>query len=123
MSIHHHSSDFEDLYCTIRNTEGRMYTDDEVASLPTINPQHVHAREWQIRNASYLAFEKYLLKNNRPLNMLDIGCGNGWMTNKLASIPGSAVTGMDVNEQELTQARRVFTNERLKFIKGSIIDD
>jgi ubiquinone/menaquinone biosynthesis C-methylase UbiE len=55
------------------------------------------------------------------LNILEVGCGNGWMAHRLAEIPGSKVTGLDVNLTELQQAVRVFNHiPNLQFIYGDI---
>jgi ubiquinone/menaquinone biosynthesis C-methylase UbiE len=50
-----------------------------------------------------------------------MGCGNGWLSALLAGIDNVTVTGMDLNEMELQQARRVFgARKNLAFAEGSI---
>ena len=44
--------DFEKLYIRLRQKEGRIYTDEEVAHLPSIPQHHPHYKEWQIREES-----------------------------------------------------------------------
>jgi protein-L-isoaspartate O-methyltransferase len=108
--------DFASEYCELRRKEGRMYSDVEVASLPHIEPAHQHYKEWQTRKYSAYRLCKYLIAKKRPLNILDIGCGNGWLSAMFAEIPGAQVLAVDVNQEELMQARRVFhTMENLQF--------
>ena len=112
---------FEKLYLQLRQLEDRIYTDNEVALLPNIHPGHPHEKEWQIRNRSSEKMVKYLLKKNRPLEILEIGCGNGWLSAKLSSVLASHVTGIDINSMELSQAKRVFNKIRnLEFLNCSL---
>lgn len=37
--------------------------------------------------------------------ILDVGCGTGWFTRRLASLPGKLVTGIDLNAEWLAFAR------------------
>jgi ubiquinone/menaquinone biosynthesis C-methylase UbiE len=55
------------------------------------------------------------------MEILEIGCGNGWLSNRLAEIRGAEVTGLDINFTELQQAARVFNDApNLNFIHGDI---
>lgn len=111
---------FEKKYFEIRKQENRIYSDEEVVSLPDIKKSHPHFSEWEIRKASFNQLKIFLRKKNKPLFILDIGCGNGWMGNKLTELNNSWVTGMDVNGFEMEQAGRVFKNNRhLEFIYSS----
>jgi ubiquinone/menaquinone biosynthesis C-methylase UbiE len=57
------------------------------------------------------------------LNILEVGCGNGWLCAQLSKIPGSNVAGIDINKTELDQARRVFGNvENIEFFNCEILD-
>jgi 2-polyprenyl-3-methyl-5-hydroxy-6-metoxy-1,4-benzoquinol methylase len=101
---------FEQQYIAVRKAENRLYKDDEVAQLPDIDSNHPHSREWAIRKKSCAALTKFLSKKNKPLTILEAGCGNGWLCHQLALIPQSTVTGIDVNTIELKQAASVFNN-------------
>jgi ubiquinone/menaquinone biosynthesis C-methylase UbiE len=117
-------TEFEELYLRVREKEKRLYTDAEVMQLPAIASSHPHYREWVIRHASYKALENYLWNKNSPLKILDIGCGNGWLTSRLSAINNSPVTGIDINRFEIEQAKRVFGGkERLNFHSGNIFND
>lgn len=112
---------FEKKYITIRGLENRLYSDEEVMRLPEIRPGHTHHREWQVRKRSCRRLIRYLASKGRPRDVLEIGCGNGWLSHHLAGIPGMRVTGMDINFTELQQAARVFSDDpNLNFIHGDI---
>lgn len=123
-ATHSITDDFTALYCDLRQKEGRMYTDAEVAELPSISPSHPHYREWQLRKHSFTRLIAYLRKKNTALHILEAGCGNGWLARHLANIPGSRVTALDINSVELEQAQRVFGYiESLQFVNGTIYSE
>lgn len=116
------STDFGRLYLAIREHEKRAYTDAEVSHLPDIDLLHPHYAEWQIRKRSAARLINYLHKKQRPLNILEVGCGNGWLAAKIADVPGVNVTGIDINLVEIDQAERVFRKENLRFRCGGFDD-
>src|ERR1700733_11802536 len=112
---------FEKKYIEIRSMENRLYTDDELIRLPEIELSHPHYREWQLRKKMVRRFIRYVTRRKNSLDILDVGCGNGWLAHQLAEIPGATVTGVDINFTELQQAARVFSNDpNLRFIHGDI---
>lgn len=118
-SQHIIADDFEKLYIQLRERERRIYTDEEVANLPGIVNNHPHYKEWKMRKDSSQKLIDHLKKKKRPLDILEIGCGNGWLSHKLAEIPGSKVIGTDINFTELQQAARIFYYQpNLNFIYG-----
>jgi ubiquinone/menaquinone biosynthesis C-methylase UbiE len=117
------SNDFEDLYFAVRRRENRIYSDGELACLPEIDARHVHAEEWKVRRRSAIRLIDYLQKKHRSLRILEAGCGNGWLSAKLAGIPGSYVTGLDVNQIEIIQASRVFVKDNLEFVYDAFNED
>ena len=123
-SISVHTTDFSGLYHLLRKAEGRIYTDEEVALLPIINEQHKHYKEWIARRSSCERLLKYLSDKKKDLKILEVGCGNGWLAARLATIPGSGVTGIDINTDELEQAKRVFDRiGNLEFLNCSLNDE
>jgi ubiquinone/menaquinone biosynthesis C-methylase UbiE len=116
-------NDFEALYLAVRKYEGRVYTNEEVSQLPDISTSHKYNNEWQLRKRSAGRLMAYLAKKDTPLKILEIGCGNGWLSAKLTEIPGAQVTGLDINLTEINQARRVFNKEGLRFVNGTIDGD
>lgn len=108
LSISMSESNFEEIYIASRQSESRVYTDEQVAHLPFIGPDHIHYDEWQARKRSSERLKNYLGNKNKPLSILEIGCGNGWLSAKLATLKNSKVTGIDINKTEVNQARKVF---------------
>lgn len=109
-----------DLYLRVREKEGRLYSDDVVAHLPLMPNVASLAEEWRARTASVSRLTQYLLGRSKPLSILDLGCGNGWLSN-LLSKQGHRVAGVDQNRHELNQAARVFSpNPCLFFIETNI---
>jgi len=116
-------SEKEKIYLELRKQEGRIYTDEEVKLLPKIPAGHPLAFEWKIRKKSSEKLVKYLSSKKLPLTILEIGCGNGWLSYSLAKIAGSEVTGLDINLTELNQATNVFSDQlNLQFVYADIFD-
>jgi ubiquinone/menaquinone biosynthesis C-methylase UbiE len=112
---------FEKLYLQLRKKEQRVYTDEQVRNLPKIDASHRHFREWQLRKNSCDRLMKYLHQKNKPLHILEVGCGNGWLSSELARNSLGRVVGMDINNEELAQAARVFSDiSNLEFISADI---
>jgi SAM-dependent methyltransferase len=98
---------------------GHRYTDRELAGLPYIGREHPHAAEWNSRQASSRRLIRYLADKKKAAGILEVGCGNGWLSHQLSKVPGSRVIGLDPNLIELQQAARVFRGKpHLKFIYG-----
>lgn len=116
-------TDFEDIYFAVRKLERRVYTDDQLRTLPDIDPLHVHAAEWDIRKRSSRRLISYLRKKGRSLRILEVGCGNGWLSAKLAEIAGADVIGLDINQAEISQASRVFIKDNLEFVYDVFNED
>lgn len=110
---------FESVYIRLREAEHRLYSDEEVLNLPDISPLHPHYKEWVIRKKSTEKLIRYLNRKKMPLNILEIGCGNGWLSRQLSDIPESHVIGIETNITELRQAVRIFSQmPNLNFIRG-----
>lgn len=105
----------EKIYLQVRMKESRILTDSQVRALPKSDRNSPHRDEWKIRLSGFNHLARYL-KKRRPAWLLDIGCGNGWMVNKLQQSLGCRAIGMDLNWKELTQASRIFsTNSKLEW--------
>ena len=115
------STNFEETYISLRKKENRLYTDEQVKWLPEIERSHPHHKEWQLRKDSCNKLTQHLSNKKIELNILEVGCGNGWLCHHLSRIPGSNVAGIDINKTELEQARRVFDHiENVEFFYGGI---
>jgi SAM-dependent methyltransferase len=112
---------FEKKYILIRTLENRLITDEELMRLPEIASNHRYYGEWLMRKSSIQRLIRRLSAPGKPLEILEVGCGNGWLSHRLAEIPGSKVTGLDINLTELQQAARVFRNvPNLRWVQGDI---
>jgi protein-L-isoaspartate O-methyltransferase len=51
---------------------------------------------------------RYIAQKDTPVNILEIGCGNGWLSAKLARVTTGMVVGIDISAKGIAQAKRVF---------------
>ena len=112
---------FERLYLQVRKKENRIYSDDEIKLLPYASKINPHKNEWALRTKSFLRFKEYLSQKKSRLNILDLGCGNGWLAAQLAKEFEHNYFCVDVNLTELEQAARVFENENTTFVYADIL--
>ena len=109
----------ENLYLELRRQEGRIPPDEQVKILPKVSPSSPYVREWKWRERTLNRFLNRFPKNT-SLQILDLGCGNGWMANKLATNPNWTVWAVDLNQEELEQGARLFGKANLKFIYADV---
>jgi len=114
------NDEFESLYLKVRNKEKRIYSDTEIDNLPFIPDSNPHKNEWKLREKSFLRFKDYLKIQNEKLNILDLGCGNGWFSGNLSKDFNHDFFCVDVNLSELKQGERVCDSEKIKFIYADI---
>ena len=114
-------SDFEKDYIKLRSSEGWIYPDEMVLTLPDSKAPAIHASEWKYRKISAERILKYL-ERTKAENILELGCGNGWFTNLISNRKKFNTVGVDINETELVQAARLFSNERTLFVYGDIFE-
>lgn len=80
---------FLEQYAVIRRAEGRGSNDPEYyRALPSRDLSGKNTAQWAIRSRSFQHFERTVLQDiersrKRPLRILDLGAGNGWMSNHL----------------------------------------
>lgn len=111
---------FEQAYFKLRSSENRVLPDDVVKRLPEVDESHPNKKEWQMRKSSLdLLLES--LKVDGAKTILELGCGNGWLSHQIASDLKIQVCGVDVNDIELVQAGKVFSdNKNLVFAYADI---
>ncbi|HRI58517.1 MAG TPA: class I SAM-dependent methyltransferase [Saprospiraceae bacterium] len=149
LAVPAHFREKERLYLEVRRREGRVFPDEVVRQLPYVSGSNPYAKEWRRRKRSFERFLSCCKQlsalrrkkdvertvpyrvtksgvvgedaNNGNFRILDIGCGNGWMANRLAENPDWDVWAMDVNEEELTQGARLFGRENLQFVYADLM--
>ncbi|MEO8398631.1 MAG: hypothetical protein ABI550_02325, partial [Ignavibacteriaceae bacterium] len=72
----------ENLYLKVREKEGRIYDIETLKKLPDVHKNHRHSKEWSLRKKSAENLTKYFLQFSEE-KILDLGCGNGWLSNYL----------------------------------------
>ena len=57
-------------------------------------------------------------------NVLDVGCGAGWLSRRLAKlVPQGRVVGMDISDEMIRHARRASVDfENLMFVTGEVAE-
>ncbi len=74
--------------------------DADYRNLPSVPPADVHAREWTVRRETYHHLLRHVLAPGRqPSAILDLGAGNGWLSNRLSTL-GHHVVAVDVSDDE-----------------------
>lgn len=112
---------FERYYLSLREKEGRLYSDDEVRLLPNYSGKKDLTSEWKIRKHSAMRLISHLENKGRNKLLLEVGCGNGWLTNLVSASLVAQVVGLDLNKTELIQGSKVFRqNQSIAFIYGNI---
>jgi HemK-related putative methylase len=93
-------------YRTVRRAEGRGGEDaGYYRALPFVERSDPLAWQWRIRAASYRALlERVIVPLERargvPLEVLDLGAGNGWLSHRLA-LRGHRPMAVDLSDDEL----------------------
>jgi 2-polyprenyl-3-methyl-5-hydroxy-6-metoxy-1,4-benzoquinol methylase len=111
-----------EAYLKLRKKEERLYEDHEIRILPHMEKSHPHYKEWLIRKRSAQKLISYISQKRNFKNILDLGCGNGWLSSLLAAVDNTFVTGIDINVIELEQAARVFKRNNLIFAYADVFD-
>lgn len=123
MNIAAKNKQFSNCYLAVREKESRLLSDSEVFQLPEMATERPLAGEWKKRAWSSRQLKNYLGKKNKPLTILEVGCGNGWLCHQLSQINETHLTGIDINGKELRQAKRVFgKNKNIMFLHGTLED-
>lgn len=111
---------YEKIILKIRKLENKIYNDDEVKLLPFASRLNPQKNEWELKAKSFLRFKAYLSQRSSGLNILDLGCGTGWLASKILKEQNHNFYCVDINLSDLEQGARVFTSEQIKFIYADI---
>lgn len=95
---------FRAEYGAHRAAEGRALSREELLRLPYLRTGPV-ARQWQVRARSYQALVRRVLRPmaraaGRPLQVLDLGAGNGWLCHRVARA-GHQALALDIREDDV----------------------
>jgi SAM-dependent methyltransferase len=95
---------FAQDYAAHREAEGRGHTGDELLALPYVRSGPL-ARQWSVRTRSFEAFLARLVRPmaaalGRPVELLDLGAGNGWLSYRVA-MEGHRATALDIREDRI----------------------
>ena len=103
---------FLEEYRYIRHAEGRgSDSSDYYRALPACQVSDVNAAMWAMRAKTYTYFERKILQpleseQRRPLDVLDLGAGNCWLSNRLLQ-RGHRLIAVDVFSDERDGLRAV----------------
>ncbi len=91
-------------YGAHRAAEGRGYSGEELLGLPYVT-QGRWAKQWSVRARSFDAFVARVVvplrrAAGRPLQVLDLGAGNGWLSYRLA-LAGDECTAIDIRDDDI----------------------
>jgi SAM-dependent methyltransferase len=96
--------DFDSLYTHIEDPWGQSESDES-----EMKQYHEFSRDRLVRK----------LKELKPLNLLEAGCGLGYSTQKInQSLPESNVLGLDISGVAVEKAKTLFPN--LQFIQSDL---
>jgi SAM-dependent methyltransferase len=95
---------FRTEYGAHRATEGRAHSDAELLALPYLRSGPL-AKQWSVRARTFEAFMRLVVARvartiDRPLRVLDLGAGNGWLCHRLARGGGDAVA-VDIRDDSI----------------------
>jgi len=111
---------FEKEYIELRKREQRVYSDEVVRNLPEFGEPGTLNKEWGIRKITLKKLIGHLRKKEGSV-ILELGCGNGWLSHQLASSRNAEVVGLDINETELLQGASLFKDyQNLSFIYANV---
>lgn len=107
---------FATEYARHREAEGRTYSDGELLALPYLRHGPL-ARQWRVRARSFDAFMRRALRPlaarlGRPLVLLDLGAGNGWLSYR-ATIEGHRAIALDIRSDAVDGLGAASLFERL----------
>lgn len=87
-------------YAAHRQAEGRAYAGEALLALPYVRTGPL-ARQWAVRSGTFGSFMRLLgPAAGRPLEVLDLGAGNGWLSYRIAQADHRA-TALDIREDEV----------------------
>ena len=119
---------FREDYARQREQEGRDHKGAELRELPYLKSGPL-ARQWAVRARTFDSFVDRVLRplarrNGRPLDVLDLGAGNGWLSYRLAR-DGHRCTAIDIRDDAidgLGAARELADDRHFDMVVASFDD-
>ena len=93
---------FREEYARHRAKEGRALRGEQLRSLPYIF-EGALARQWAVRARSFETFVHRVLKPLSaagPIDLLDLGAGNGWLCHRVAAL-GHRAIALDIRDDDV----------------------
>jgi len=95
---------FAFAYAEHRAAEGRALSPDDLLALPNL-PSGPLASQWAVKARSYSSFVRHVLgpaaaDAQRPLTILDLGAGNGWLSYRVA-LEGHSAIALDIRNDTI----------------------
>ena len=95
---------FRTEYGAHRASEGRAHSRAELFALPYLRSGPL-AKQWSVRARTFEVFMRRVVAPaartvDRPLRLLDLGAGNGWLCHRLARAGGHAVA-VDIRDDSI----------------------
>ena len=116
------NNELEKNFEKFQKAEKKQYTDYELSILPNIDEYMLHQKEWKIVHETSNRFLDYLDSKKTNLQILHVGCGNGWFTNQLGTNSNYRVTAINAVSFPLNQAARVFPKNNICFVLADIFE-
>jgi SAM-dependent methyltransferase len=104
---------FLDDYTSVRHAEGHAVGDpDYLRRLPEPTPGSAMEWQWKIRRRTWATFRHKVLPAAPPvLNVVDVGAGVGWLSNRVSELGHDAhAVDLSVDEADGLGAARHFTH-------------
>ena len=95
---------FRSAYAAQRAAEGRRLDRAQLHTVPYLTSGPL-VRQWQVRARTYDTFVRRVLlpdiaRLTRPLRLLDLGAGNGWLSHR-AALAGCDATSVDIRDDDV----------------------
>lgn len=116
------NKELEANFNNLKRREKRNYSDDEIRHLPFASPKNLHREEWNLRAKSFMRFRTHLTSKKDSLQILDLGCGNGWFSAQLEKDFKHQYYCVDINLTELLLGAKIFKSKNLQFILADIFE-
>ncbi|MEQ1728394.1 MAG: methyltransferase domain-containing protein [Vicinamibacterales bacterium] len=85
-------------YRQVRRADGHvMRSAEEYQALPSVSPSAANIDEWRIRQQSLDTLLQAFSTARRSARVLDLGAGNGWLSQRL-TVLGHAAVAVDLND-------------------------